>query len=170
MLPPTEALHGEFVLPEGATFGESATTAVERLAFRVGPISLLCATDVGREVVLPPMVSRLPHLPDWFSGVANVRGLLVPVVDLAAALTVEHDHDARPYLLICGSGNNTIGLLVDGLPLPRKFEPADLMSGVPPHPVLLDGHVYRGYERDGMVWLDLDAEGFFSTLAERIAA
>ena len=169
LLAPTAALTGEFVLP-AAEAGPVAMTAVERLAFRVGPLGLLCVPDAGREVVPPPAVSRLPHLSAWLTGVANVRGLLLPVVDLASALGVERDAGLRPYLLIAGAGADALGLLVDGLPVPRGFEAAERMNGIPPHPDLLQGHVHGAYERDGQVWLDVDAHGFFQTLGERIAA
>jgi chemotaxis signal transduction protein len=169
LVPPSVALGTEFVLPADEA-GPVTTTAVERLAFRVGPLGLLIPPDVGREVVLPPAVSRLPHLPAWFTGVANVRGLLLPVVDLAAAFAVERDQESRRYLLICGAGDDAIGLLVDGLPLPRNFEAAERMSGVPPHPEMLSGHVHGAYVRDGKVWLDTDAEGFIEALGEHVAA
>ncbi len=169
LVPPSVALGTEFVLP-AAEAGPAATTTVERLAFRVGPLGLLCVPEAGREVVPPPAASRLPHLPAWLPGVANVRGLLLPIVDLAAALGVERDAGLRPYLLIAGAGADALGLLVDGLPVPRSFETEERMNGIPPHPELLQGHVHGAYARDGQVWLDVDVQGFFQTLGERIAA
>jgi len=169
LVPPSVALGTEFVLPADEA-DTVATTTAERLAFRVGSLGLLCAADTGREVVPPPAVSRLPHLAPWLTGVANVRGLLIPVVDLARALGVGRDETQRPYLLMFGAGDNALGLLVDGLPLLRSFEPDERMGGIPPHPELLSGHVHGAYERAGQVWLDVDADSFFSTLGERIAA
>jgi chemotaxis signal transduction protein len=169
MLPPTAVLDGEFVLPEDEA-RETRSKTQERLAFRVGPLGMLIAPDAGREVVPPPAVSRLPHLPAWLNGVANVRGLLLPVVDLAAAFGLERDKLLRPYLLICGAGEDAMGLLVDGLPLPRSFELTERMSGLPPHPELLQGHVYGAYEREGAVWLDVEVQGLFKNLGERITA
>src|SRR5215467_12336134 len=99
---PVAALSAEFVLPEAGTGAHSqgADTGVERLAFRIGPIGVLCASDCGREVVSPPPVTRLPHLPVWMQGLTNVRGTLLPVVDLAAAFGVAHDPALRSYLLV----------------------------------------------------------------------
>lgn len=167
LLPPTAALTGELVLPAAEA---RETQAQERLAFRVGPLGILMASDAAHEAVLPPAVSRLPHLPAWLSGVANVHGLLLPVVDLAQALGVECDKALKPYLLICGAGEEALGLLVDGLPVLRGFDTVERMNGIPPHPSLLEGHVHGAYERDGVVWLEVDVKGLFNSLDERIVA
>lgn len=166
---PTAALMGKLVPPLAEEASEAHMIAQERLAFRVGPIGMLIPGDAARELVLPPSVSRLPHLPVWLLGVANVRGMLLPVVDLSTAFGVEHDKQLRPYLLIVGVGEDAIGLLVDGLPLPRTLEAAERMSSIPPHPEFLNGHVTGGYERDGRVWLDTNVEDFIKTLGEHIA-
>lgn len=162
---PSAALAAEFVMPEsGAAEGPRAADSAERLAFRIGPVGLLCSSDAGREVVLPPPVTHLPHLPAWMLGLTNVRGTLLPVVDLAAAYAVVHDTTLRPYLLVMGAAEDALGLLVDGLPVITRFEAEERMRGVPPHPDRLAGHVAGGYERDGVVWLDVDVEGIFRTL------
>jgi chemotaxis signal transduction protein len=170
LLPPSVALSGEFVLPDACEAGPARASTAERLAFRVGALDLLCAADLGREVVPPPAVSRLPHLPAWLLGVANVRGMLLPVVDLAVALAVERDTALRPYLLIVGAGDAALGLLVDGLPAPRTFEAAERLDSVPPHPPFLGGYVTGGYQRDGALWLDVDIGGFLEGLGRRLTA
>lgn len=167
LLSPTEALGGRLALPEGAEAAESdAADTVERLAFRVGPIGLLCASDAGREVALPPPVTRLPNLPAWMRGLANVRGTLIPVVDLAPAFGVEHETALTGYLLVMNAGDEALGLLVDGLPAIARFGTEEKMRGVPPHPERLSGHVSCGYEREGVVWLDVDEARIFGALAD----
>ncbi|MCK7579680.1 MAG: chemotaxis protein CheW [Chromatiales bacterium] len=170
LVPPSVALSGEFVLPDAVDAAPAPAMAAERLAFRVGALALLCASDAGREVVLPPAVSRLPHLPAWLLGVANVRGMLLPVVDLALALAVGRDTALRPYLLIVGTGDAALGLLVDGLPAPQAFASHERLAGAPPHPEFLDGHVTGGYERDGALWLDVDIGGLLEVLGRRLTA
>jgi chemotaxis signal transduction protein len=140
----------------------------EWLSVRVGPIGLLLPATAGRELLDPPPAARLPHTPSWFAGLANVRGALVPVVDTARALEVEHDADARHYLLVFDHGDEALGLIVDGLPRRQGFEASERLNGLPPHPPLLDGHLAAAYGRDGRLWFELDLEGFFRALGERI--
>ena len=63
-----------------------------------------------------------------------------------------------------GAAEDVLGLLVDGLPVIARFDEKERMRGVPPHPERLSGHVSGGYERDGVVWLDVDAGWLFATL------
>jgi len=171
LLRPTEALDGGIVAPpEDAGRSATGTASVERMTIRIGNMHLLCAPDIGREVILPPPSSPLPHTPVWLLGVANVRGVLVPVVDLALAFGIEHMNDRRAYLLISGAGEDTIGLLVDGLPVLRRLESSERLNSMPPHPEMLTGHVYAAYEHGGAVWLDVDVRNVFKTLGEQIAA
>lgn len=171
-LRPSEALDGGFdqaAVETPAADAAGAVLAAERLAVRVGNLHLLLAADAGREVILPLPASPLPHTPAWLLGIANVRGALVPVVDLAAALEVERNDLSRPYLLILGAGDDAIGLLVDGLPVLQRFESTGKLSGVPPHPSMLDGHVYGAFEHAGVVWLDIDIHGFLESVSELIS-
>ena len=169
---PSEALDGGFSpasVEASAPDVPGSTATTERLAVRVGNLHLLLAADAGREVILPLPVSRLPHTPAWLPGIANVRGALVPVVDLASAFEVERADLSRPYLLILGTGDDAIGLLVDGLPVLQRFESIGKLSGVPPHPPMLDGHVYGAFEHVGVVWLDINVHGLLESFSELIS-
>lgn len=170
LLPPTVALDDGVIAPPAPADASADADAVERLAVRVGPLHLLLPADAGREVILPPPASSLPHTPAWLVGVANVRGALVPVLDLAAAFEVERDERLRRYLLITGDTTDPLGLLVDGLPVLRRFESGERLSGVPPHPPLLDGHLLGAYAQGATVWIDVDITGLLDRIGERLAA
>lgn len=168
-LRPTEALDGGIIDPPAEKESTQAEDTVERLAIRVGGLNLLCDPDAGREVLLPPTVSRLPYTPAWLLGVANVRGALVPVADLALAFGFDRRADHRTYLLISGRGENTMGLLVDGLPVLQHLDSSKRLDGIPPHPEMLKGHVRGAIAHAGSTWLDVELNGLFRTLGERIA-
>jgi len=147
---------------------EAARTGLPRMAVRVGELALLLPWDGGREVMPAPAAARIPHTVAWLRGITNVRGALVPVVDLAAALGVSRA--ALPaYLLICGEGETALGLLIDGLPRVLEIE---LANRIPDRPVLtapLDDCVDAAYQQDSRTWLDLDLPSLFESLAASIA-
>lgn len=166
---PTEALENGIIDPPAESDVTQTEGVVERLAIRVGGLHLLCDPDAGREVLLPPIVSRLPHTPEWLLGIANVRGALVPVVDLTLAFGLERYSDRRAYLLISGSGESALGLLVDGLPVLQHIDAGKRLDGIPPHPEMLKGHVRGAMAHAGSTWLDVELYGLFQTLGEQIA-
>lgn len=52
------------------------------IGFRVGDHRLMASMDEIREILDPPICTRVPGTVSWFLGIANVRGNLVPVFDL----------------------------------------------------------------------------------------
>ena len=168
LMRPTQALESGIVDPPAESAGPAFVTS-ERLMLGIGELRVLCDADVGREVILPPAVTPLPHTPAWLQGVASVRGALVPVVDLAMAFGLEHVAQQSPYLMISGSGDSAIGLLVEGLPVLKGIDFKRKLDGIPPHPEMLDGLVRCAVEHAGSIWLDVKLADLFRKLGERIA-
>lgn len=67
-----------------AAAGASASEA--RLAFEAGGSLWLVRLEDSGEVLPVPAIERVPLTRDWFLGVANVRGVIYGVTDLAAFL------------------------------------------------------------------------------------
>ena len=84
----------------------------------------LCFTVLGVDLAIPvedltevqelPNYTRLPRVKPWMMGVANMRGKLVPIIDLAQFLDVETRVVTRlQRLLVVELNGNLIGLIVD---------------------------------------------------------
>src|SRR5687768_18608043 len=74
-------------LARTALTGQGRDAASERewvgVAFRLGSENFLVAREETREVLgFPSVLTRVPGAKGWIRGVANVRGTLLPVVDL----------------------------------------------------------------------------------------
>jgi purine-binding chemotaxis protein CheW len=60
--------------------------------------------------------TALPHVPDYVRGVINLRGMVLPVIDLKARLGLgQTDATAKHVIIVVNSGDRTIGLLVDAV-------------------------------------------------------
>ena len=58
----------------------------------------------------------LPHAPDYVRGVINLRGVVLPVVDLKSRLGLgKTDANPKDVIVVVQSGDRTIGLLVDAV-------------------------------------------------------
>jgi len=172
---PVTALDQEFVLPAASADTEATGSAgvkenatLLRQSFQVGGLNLLCSRDASREVIPPPKLSRIPFTASWFLGMANIRGGLTPVVDLASVLGVENNTKAAPYLLVFGSGDTSMGLLIDGLPRGLTLNARERLPNLPPLPEALKGYVHTAYKQETGLWLDFEPAPFFESLAERI--
>ena len=93
-----------------------ATAANELIAFRLGEqefcVDIMSVRDIRGWTPTTP----LPHSSDYVKGVINLRGAVLPVVDLAARLGFPSaEPSARHVIIITQVGNQTIGLLVDAV-------------------------------------------------------
>jgi len=74
-----------------------------------------------REIIRFQKITPLPQLPDFIKGVINLRGRLVPVLDLRLKFGLEVEYAARTCIVVVlvdrrGSGASLpIGLIVDSV-------------------------------------------------------
>lgn len=93
----------------------------------------LCGFDVSRvrEVMRPQPVTRLPHAPRAVSGLINLRGAIVPAVDLRAVLGLAPAPPGTPGgQLIVFDGDSPVSLVVDTIGDVRR-EGVDALVPVP---------------------------------------
>jgi purine-binding chemotaxis protein CheW len=78
-------------------------------------------------------ITRIPRTPDFVNGVINLRGRVVPVVDLRKRFGLEVTGATRETrIVIVETGDQTIGMVVDGVSEVLTI-PADAID--PPSPV-----------------------------------
>jgi purine-binding chemotaxis protein CheW len=69
-----------------------------------------------REIRRWSPITLLPHAPSVVRGVINLRGVVIPIVDLADRLGLGHtDDSARCVIIVAQARGRTFGLLVDSV-------------------------------------------------------
>ncbi|MGI1661640.1 chemotaxis protein CheW [Palleronia sp. KMU-117] len=114
--------------------GDSAE--IELLTFRVGEQEYSVDIMQVREIRSWTHATSLPHAPAFVRGVINLRGTVLPVLDLALRLGLATEGpDARHVIIVVQSGGRTVGLRVDAvsdiLTIPRSElqAPPELATG-----------------------------------------
>ena len=92
------------------------------VGFRLGQRRLVSSFDEVMEILPLPPVTAVPGAQPWMLGVANVRGTLLPVVDLKQFLEGERTvvHDGQRMLVVRQSGGN-VAVIIDELFGQRTF-------------------------------------------------
>lgn len=92
------------------------------VGYRIGLRRLASGFDEVVEILPLPPVTPVPGAQPWMLGVANVRGSLLPVVDLKQFLEGERTvvHDGQRMLVVRQSGGN-VAVLIDELFGQRTF-------------------------------------------------
>ena len=89
---------------------------VELLTFRVGDSEYSVDIMSVREIRGWTPTTSLPHAPEYVRGVINLRGTILPVLDLARRLGLEDDGpDDRNVIIVVDVGGRAVGLRVDAV-------------------------------------------------------
>lgn len=123
---------GELILRNKAVDGgggDGADGDNQYLTFSVAGEHLAMSIDAVKEIIETPQVTRVPMTPDYIRGVINLRGNVVPVIDLGArlgrgALTLTKRSCIVLVEVSAGDEGHTLGMLVDEvkniLDIPRE--------------------------------------------------
>lgn len=83
-----------------------------------------------RQIEMVEHITPVPESPPFIDGVVFARGQVIPALNLRARFGFPRvDRDLRTRLIVIGSGQRTVGLLVDTA---REFIPIPESSIVPP--------------------------------------
>lgn len=100
------------VPPDPPTQGED----VELLSFRIGDHEYSVDIMSVREIRGWTKATSLPHAPHYVDGVINLRGTVLPVVDLARRLGLESGAPSeRSVIIVIDLDGRTVGVRVDAV-------------------------------------------------------
>ncbi len=68
-----------------------------------------------REIVNMPVIRRMPQSPLYIEGVTNLRGSIIPVVNLKRLINLGDVGNIGNKVIVIASGKITFGILVDGI-------------------------------------------------------
>jgi purine-binding chemotaxis protein CheW len=90
------------------------TSMVNLACFTIGDATYALEVECVREIVRMAKIAPLPNAPDLIEGVIDLRGSLIPVLDLARVLgRGEGRSDARARVAVLDFGGLVFGLWVD---------------------------------------------------------
>jgi purine-binding chemotaxis protein CheW len=139
--------------------GSAGNDEQQLVVFQLG--GELYGVDIARvhEIIRMQTVTRVPRAPSFVDGVINLRGKVIPVVDLRRRLglpSAEHTRASR--IVVVEIGDQVVGIVVDGV-----SEVLRVSSSViePPGPVVagVDSEYVQGIAKLPerlVIMLDLD--------------
>jgi len=111
---------------------EAQVDAIQHLSFRVRDAGYALPIALVREIIEYAEVTRVPMMPAYIHGVINLRGNVVPVLDLAARFGLSlTDPGNRTCIVIIelplADGLQRIGLVVDEVDEVLEIDPRQIM-------------------------------------------
>jgi two-component system chemotaxis sensor kinase CheA len=106
----------ETEIDEIETTQDINSNMLKLLTFRVNDKSFAMNTDYVMEIINVFAITQFPMLPDYIKGVINLRGQIIPVIDMRLKLgnSSETDVDSmKSCIIILEVNTTTLGILVD---------------------------------------------------------
>lgn len=135
------------------------TSDSEVLSFRLGREEYAISTLKVQEIRGYEQPTRMATAPDYLKGVINLRGHIVPIVDMRIKFGLsEPVYDAFTVVIILNIANHVIGMVVDSVSDVVTLS-EDQIRPAPEMAATLDGNCLRGLGTIGermLILLDID--------------
>jgi len=132
------------------------------LTFDVGQAVFGIEIQVVKEIIGMQPINTLPEVPEYIKGIINLRGQIIPVIDMRLKLKKEAaDYTDRTCIIVIEIGQISAGLIVDqvaevlGIDQENISPPPELGTGISSRYISGIGKV------DGQVKLLLNCEMLF---------
>lgn len=124
------------------------------VAFRMGGETFLVARDEAREIMgVPTTITRVPGARSWIRGLANVRGQLLPIIDLRRYLGSGETQDGRnTRVIVVNHREVPAGLVVDEVLGFRRFAEQDFHRESPPTLIRCENYLAGSFRRGSEGW------------------
>jgi len=158
--------HKGLPLPSMGSSLESVASENRRHGFFIGTTGLLLPKGIVCEVRNELHVTRLPNAPRWVIGMVNLRGNIVPLLDMAFLLGIDVPHYVKQKQLFFLIDDEWVGIYSDGLPKLLSISAEDRLEDMPAVPEQLQPFVSGCYQQDTL-WFDCDIRSIFQWIAEQ---
>ena len=109
---------------------------IQVVSFQLAQELYAVSISTVKEIILVEGITTVPQMPDCILGVINLRGQVIPVMDLRTRLGLAANaHDDHTRIMIARLHDRIVGLVVDAvsqvmkIPLASMEDAPDLMSG-----------------------------------------
>ena len=119
------------------------TTIMEKeiqvVGFRIGRETFGLPISIVREIVRVPEITSVPNAPDYIEGVINLRGRIIPIVDLRKRFGEKSfEPNKRNRIVVVEIDSRAIGLIVNSASEVLRIPPSEIEE---PHNVFKEGEL-----------------------------
>ena len=144
-------------MPKKRTAQSVQSGEAQLVVFKLGGEDYGVEISQVREIIRKREITPIPRQPQYVEGVLNVRGTIIPVVNLKKRFGLTGDSSTQPHTIIVESGEGLVGLLVESVKEVIRV-PGDHIHPPPTVTTGVDSEYLRGICRVGerlLIYLDV---------------
>ncbi|MGO9590757.1 MAG: chemotaxis protein CheW [Candidatus Acidiferrales bacterium] len=109
------------------------------VGFRIGRETFGLPISMVREIVRVPEITSVPNAPDYIEGVINLRGRIIPIVDLRKRFGDKaFEANKKNRIVVVEMESRVIGLIVHSASEVLRIPPSEIEA---PHNVFQEGEL-----------------------------
>ncbi len=142
------------------------------VGFSMGSTPMAAPLEQVREILTHVTITRIPGAKEWVKGVSNVRGNLLPILDLKGFLSGKPSKmTKRSRILVIQHKGITAGLVVDEVLGMRHFITDEFSKDVSAADASYHKFLNGSYRQSGFCWVVFDIHKLVETPEfEQVAA
>ncbi|MHB1558249.1 MAG: chemotaxis protein CheW [Isosphaeraceae bacterium] len=147
---------------EGAPRHGDASPVIQLVGFRLDNEDYAIAITRIQEIILMKPITRLPQVPDFIEGLINLRGSVIPIVNLRKRFGLPaREVDDETRIIVVNVHDKTMGCVVDAVTQVMRINRDQIQP--PPLSVMAVAHQYlSGLARlDDRLLIILDIDRLF---------
>jgi purine-binding chemotaxis protein CheW len=109
---------------------------LELVSFKIGNEEFGVDISNVKEIMKMLQITKVPNSPDFVEGVINLRGRVIPIIDLRCRLHIEkREQDKDTRIIVVELNNSTVGFIVDAvkevlrIPVSVTEAPPEMVTG-----------------------------------------
>ena len=127
------------------------------IGFRIGGMLMIAPLAQVNEILYYPNLTLVPGTLPWVKGLANIRGSLLPIMDLQKYLGQPAIHlRQHSRILVINQGELMAGLLVDEVLGLRHFEPEEQVNRVKKLDPAIKPYIRGAFNQGDQTWYVFD--------------
>jgi len=120
-----------------------ARSSSQFVGFRLDDQEYAFRIEQIQEIVIPDRVTRMPQVPDYVEGVSNLRGTIIPIINLRRLFDLSFKtRDEETRTIVANVGSRTIGCTVDAVTQVIRILPEQIQA------------VPENMKSDGAAWIE----------------
>lgn len=138
---------------------ESTPGAQQFVGFEIAGQKHAFRIEQIREIVIPVGVTRIPEVPPYMDGVSNLRGEIIPIINLRVLFGLDfREIDAETRIIVVNVGSRAVGCNVDSVSR-VIWVASDQIQAIPDTTMASGGTFIDGFAHVGdelFILLDVD--------------
>jgi len=117
---------------------ETQANILELVGFTIANEFFALEINSIREIIKVNDITRVPNTPNYIKGVINLRGKVIPIIDMRKKLNLKQiDYDKNTRIIILEFNNMIVGIIVDSV---REVLRIDSTVTEPPPSIVKGGN------------------------------